>query len=263
MLGIKSAYFLATTLWLVGCITPTPVPQQKIQETAAKEIKSDFLDGFETVNWYDNDPYPSVCSLSGVMGNVIGSGVLIAPNVVLTAGHCIEGNELSYVSFGQQDICISETLVHPDYNIRMRVPHDIGLLFLEDDVYGVEPATLHDGQFICRFAHITTVGFSFSFKKYSKPGTFRYFGIVIEDIGEIKFLPNKATIWYGDSGGAVFVDRFGKRILMGIISNFMKMDGRIVECSATRVAMFKYWIEESINKHEGVLENTIDVTSDT
>jgi len=263
MLSSKSAYFLATTLWLVGCITQTPVPQQKIQETKAEETKTDFLDGFETVHWYDFDPYPTVCSLSGVMGNVIGSGVLIAPNVVLTAGHCIDDIELSHVSFGNQIICISETLIHPNYDLFMRVPHDIGLLFLEHDVYGVEPATLHDGQFICRFVDITTVGFSFSFKKYSKPGTFKYYGIVLEDIGEIKFLPRKATIWHGDSGGAVFTDWRGQRLLIGIISNYMMLDGEIVECSATRVSMFKHWIEESINKHEGVLENAIDVTSDT
>jgi|10_taG_2_1085330.scaffolds.fasta_scaffold50724_3 hypothetical protein len=263
MFVLKSAYFLATTLWLVGCINPTSVPQQKIQETSAKEIKPDFLDGFETVIWYDNDPYPSVCSLSGVMGNVIGSGILIAPNVVLTAGHCIDDVELSYVSFGDQMICISETLIHPDYNLKMRVPHDIGLLFLEHEVYGIEPATLHDEQFICRFAPITTVGFSFSYKKYSKPGTFRYFGIVMENIGEIKFLPNETSIWYGDSGGAVFTQHRGKRILIGIITSFMIIDERIIECSATRVNMFRHWIEESINKHEGVLENAIDATNNT
>jgi hypothetical protein len=263
MLVSKSVYFLAATLCLAGCITQTPVPQQKIQETTAKETNLDFLNGFEFVNLYDDDPYPTVCSLSGVMGSVIGSGVLIAPNVVLTAGHCIDGVELSYVSFGNEIICISETLIHPDYNPDMRVPHDIGLLFLEHDVYGVEPATLHDSQFICRFADITTVGFSFSRKKYSKPGIFRYYGIVLEDIGEIKFLPRKATIWYGDSGGAVFTDKHGKRMLIGIISTFMVIDGEIIECSATRVAMFKYWIEESINNHEGFLENAIDVNSDT
>ena len=250
MFVLKSAYFLATTLWLVGCINPTSVPQQKIQETSAKEIKPDFLDGFETVIWYDNDPYPSVCSLSGVMGNVIGSGILIAPNVVLTAGHCIDDVELSYVSFGDQMICISETLIHPDYNIKMRVPHDIGLLFLEHEVHGIEPVTMHSGQFICRFADITTVGFSFSFKKYSKPGAFRYFGTVLENIGEIKFLPNKTSIWYGDSGGAVFTDWYGQKLLIGIISSFMIIDGEAVECSATKVNIYKKWIEEVKNEYK-------------
>jgi hypothetical protein len=256
----RVAYFLATTLWLIGCVTPTSVPQQ---ETAVKETKTNFLDGFETVHWYGNDPYPAVCSLSNVVGNVIASGVLIAPNVVLTAGHCIEGNELSHVSFGQQDICISETLLHPDYNIKMSVPHDIGLLFLEHEAYGIEPARLHHGEPICRFSNITTVGFSFSFKKYSKPGTFRYYGIVLEEIGQIKFLPNRATIWYGDSGGAVFLETPRGRILIGIISNFMVIEGEILECSATRVSMFKHWIKESINNHERVLENTVDVIDNT
>ena len=262
MFGSKSAYFLATTICLVGCITQTPLPQQKTQETESKETKTGFLDGFETVHWYDDDPYPSVCSLSGVMGNVIGSGVLIAPNVVLTAGHCIEDTELSHVSFGTEMVCISKTLIHPKYNLHMRVPHDIGLLFLEHDV-GIEPATLHNNEFICRFADITTVGFSFSFKKYSKPGTFKYYGTVLENIGEIKFLPRKASIWYGDSGGAVFTDWFEERLLIGIISNFISIDGEVMECSATRVGMFKEWIEESINSNEGVLENAIDAFSDT
>ena len=258
----KSSYFSAIALCLVSCVTSPSIPQDPITQTTKEIIPEPFIEWFEFVD-YDNDPYPSVCSLSGVMGNVIGSGVLIAPNVVLTAGHCIEGNELSYVSFGQQDICISETLIHPDYNLKMRVPHDIGLLFLEHEAYGMEPALLHNDQFICRFAPITTVGFSFSYKKYSKPGTFRYFGIVMENIGEIKFLPNETSIWYGDSGGAVFTQHRGKRILIGIISSFMIIDGRIIECSATRVNMFRHWIEESINKHEGVLENAIDAFNDT
>jgi len=259
MVKLKSVYFLATALWLVGCITQTPIPQQNIKEITTVETNSEFLKWFETVN-YDNDPYPAVCSLSDVMGNIIGSGVLIAPNVVLTAGHCIDGIELSYVSFGNEIICIPETLLHPEYNIFMRVPHDIGLLFLEHEAYGVKPVTMHSGQFICRFADITTVGFSFFYKKYSKPGAFRYFGTVLEDIGEIKFLPNKTSIWYGDSGGAVFTNWYGQKLLIGIISSFMIIDGEAVECSATRVDMFKHWIEESINKHEGVLENTIDAS---
>jgi hypothetical protein len=250
-------YFLASILCLSGCVAQTPVPQQQITQKTTEKNKLDFLEWFETVN-YDNDPYPAVCSLSGVVGNIIGSGVLIAPNVVLTAGHCIDGIELSYVSFGTEIICISETLIHPKYDLNMRVPHDIGLLFLEHEPHGITPAKIHTGQFVCRFANITTVGYSFHFKKYSKPGTFRYYGTVLENIGEIKFLPRKATIWHGDSGGAVFTNWHGQRLLIGIISNFMIIEGEIIECSATRVDMFEHWIKESINNHEGILENTID-----
>ena len=253
-------YFLATILCLTGCKTQPPVPHQNIKETTTKKIKPEFLDWFEAVN--NNDPYPSVCSLSGVMGDIIGSGVLIAPDVVLTAGHCIDDIEISYVSFGDTIICVSETLIHPNYNLNMRIPHDIGLIFLDQEACEITPATMHSGQFIHRFTDITTVGFSFHFKKFSKPGTFRYYGIVLESIGEIKFLPTKTSIWYGDSGGAVFVDWCGQNILIGIISNFMILDGKIIECSATRIEMFKHWIKESINTHERVLENTIDVTSD-
>lgn len=258
----KSLYFLAVVLCLVGCVTLSSTPKEPTTQTVTDIFSESFLERFETID-YDNDPYPEVCSLSGVMGNIIGSGVLIAPNVVLTAGHCIDDIELSYVSFGNEIICISETLIHPNYNQRMRVPHDIGLIFLEHEVCGIKPANIHNGQFICRFVDITTVGFSFYFKKFSKPGTFKYYGTVLEEVGEIKFLPRKATIWYGDSGGAVFVDWYDKRILLGIISNFFMLDGEIIECSATRVDMYKGWIEESVKSYEGVLESTTDAINDT
>ena len=150
----KSSYFLAGVLCLSGCIAtpPTPkvsTPSQPIEYSPEHEICSEW---FETIN-YENDPYPSVCYLSDVMGNIIGSGVLVAPNVVVTAGHCIDGTELFYASFGNETICISETLLHPNYSVYWRISHDIGLIFLEHEPFDVEPVQLHDSQRICRFAY--------------------------------------------------------------------------------------------------------------
>ena len=260
----KSSYLLAVALCLVGCIHTPLVPKtsdttQTIDFSPERSICSEWFDSIP----YDNDPYPAVCSLSDVGGNIIGSGVLVAPNVVVTAGHCIDGVDLLYVSFGNEIICITETLLHPEYSVNARILPDIGLLFLEHEPFGIEPVQLHSGQFVCRFAPITTVGFSFRYKKYSKEGTFRYFGTVLEDIGKIKFLPRKSTIWYGDSGGAVFTDWYGEQLLIGIISNFAIVNGEIVECSATRVDMYKSWINERIKEHERILESTVDVTNDT
>ena len=77
--------------------------------------------------------------------------------------------------------------------------------------------------------------------------TFFYYGTVLEDPSHMKFLPLESTVWFGDSGGAVFEDG-GK--LAGIISSFVIHKGHLLENSATHVILYKEWIDNTIKENK-------------
>jgi hypothetical protein len=203
----------------------------------------------------ENDPYPSICSLHLEDGKLLGSGILIRPDVVLTAGHCIDEDNIFSVVIGEEEIMVKDMIIHPSYsNIFGRVKNDIGLIFLEcESIY--EPATIGCVEWMERYQDITTVGHSWMYKKYSKPGVFRYFGVVLEEPNEMKFIPRPASVLPGDSGGGVFAKFKEKEYVVGIISNYtviriFKNESIISECSATIIAKYIDWIEMEVIKNE-------------
>ena len=144
-------------------------------------------------------------------------------------------------------------ILHPSYSHTSgRIRNDIGLIILECDS-SYEPATIGCIEWMQRYQDITTVGHSHWYKKYSKPGVFRYFGIVQEEPNQMKFIPRPASILPGDSGGGVFA-RFGeKEYVVGVISNYtvvkiFKDEFIISECSATIITKYLNWIEEVLNE---------------
>ena len=234
----RTAYFLATLLCLTSCTATLPAPPPQQQSTP--EVFSPFV----SVN--ENDPYPFVGSLHREDGSLVGGGVLIAPDVVLTAGHCIDNKKIDAVHFGEIYVPVSSTVLHPEYKMYGRVANDIGIILLECPV-DISPVPLHNNRVLWRFSDITIVGYSFGYKKYSKPGVFQYYGTVLEEINQIKFLPRQASIWFGDSGGAVIATLGGEEKLVGIITSFLTDEFGIVECSATRIRFYEGWIEEVLN----------------
>ena len=59
---------------------------------------------------------------------------------------------------------------------------------------------------------------------------------------DIKFLPLKDTIWFGDSGGAlIYKDEEGTIILVGIITHFSTVGEHIYECAARRIDNFNIY----------------------
>ena len=238
----RTTYFLATLLCLTSCTATLPLPTPPQQQNLIPEI----FDPFVATN-NENDPYPFVGSIHREDGSLIGGGVLIAPDVVLTAGHCIDNKKIDSVYFGEMCVPVSSTLLHPEYEMYGRPVNDIGIIFLEYPV-DINPISLHNNRVLWRFSDITVIGYSFGYKKYSKPSVFQYYGTILEDINEIKFLPRRATIWFGDSGGAVIATLEGEERLVGIITSFLTDEFGIVECSATRIKFYRGWIEEVLNE---------------
>ena len=58
----------------------------------------------------ENDKYPSICSLHLEDGILIGSGILIRPDVVLTAGHCIDDDNIFSITIGREDIMVKDMI---------------------------------------------------------------------------------------------------------------------------------------------------------
>jgi len=243
---------------------PLSDPPQTI-ETIKEEPIPRFLDEWFTPTTIENDPYPSICGLHTETGWLIGSGILIRPNVVLTAGHCIEDANISSIVIGDEEIMVKDTVLHPRYSDAFgRIQNDIGLIFLECDS-NYEPATIGCVEWMVRYQDITTVGHSFGYKKYSKPNVFRYFGTVVEEPNYMKFIPRPATVWPGDSGGGVFAEFENENYVVGIISNYLVIvvfDDRIIvsECSATIIVKYLDWINGEVLKNE--IKQIIEIVED-
>ena len=196
---------------------------------------------FEYLDEGEHDIHPAVVMLTNENGEAIGSGVLIEPDIVLTAAHCIGDGEVFGVTNGIEDVMVKDSIPHERYS-RFTAMHDIGILILECEM-SAEPIELWQGGDIQRLASITTVGYGAGHKKWSKDETFNYFGTLVEEPWFIKFLPINGSVWHGDSGGAVLHD--GK--LIGIIASYTMHVSHsnllIIECNATSIRMYKFWIE--------------------
>jgi len=255
---------LLLCLLIIGCVSRNsssdlvPVPTPEINNTVTPVDSVLLVDPLS--EWFNrvtqgNDPYPSVGSLHDSDGRLIGSGTLIRPDVVLTAGHCIDDDSIFSVKFGDdEEIGVKKMVLHPHYsNTLGRVKNDIGIIFLEcDSKY--KPAKIGCVEWMERYDPITTVGFSFGYKKYSKYKVFRYFGTIVEEPNTMKFIPRPISVWFGDSGGGVFTRFEGKKYLVGIISTFTVLKNYkgvddITECSAVIIAKHLDWIElEMLNE---------------
>jgi S1-C subfamily serine protease len=247
-----TAIFLAVILaFLNGCQKDTsvskisnPITAPKIEEVV---VNPDPFPGFEIVNNNTQNKYGCVGHVHNERGEFIGSGVLIAPTIVLTAGHVIDGDELRYFITGDAAYLIEKSILHPGYKTGEDIVNDIGILILSEGCDITPAVMIKSGNELTQRESLTTVGYSHQVKKASKYGTFWYYGTVEEEPQYIKFLPIKGHIWFGDSGGAVFEE--GGH-LAGIISSMTVIQDTMVDQSAIRVDKYQDWITETV-QNEG------------
>ena len=244
------SYFLATLLCLSGCIAThtTTVPQQKITEPTPKPP------GHFTYLLRDlwPDPYEFVGSINFSENNkLIGTGVLIAPNLVLTAAHVPEGREdLVWIESDGDRICVEEVIYYPEHEEYIYYKHDIAIIVLEYNSDEIPVELINpETDLIRKRLPVTTVGHGHGIKRYSNPRTFWYYGRLISAPQFMVMLPLKASIWFGDSGGAVLT---GENKLIGIMSYFSVDEGKIFENGCASIEYYKDWIEEI--KNERLLE---------
>ncbi|OJH36107.1 polyhydroxyalkanoate biosynthesis repressor PhaR [Cystobacter ferrugineus] len=158
------------------------------------------------------------------------SGALIAPDVVLTAAHCLDvfGPEGAYeVFFGERllpetrtqgrFVRVSRAVRHPDYE-RETHAHDVALLRLAVAVE-VPPLPLPGGDVLTPGGAARVVGFGDTRDGDAPPGVRRQGGLRVTEVRPDVFLagPAPAMSCVGDSGGPVLVrDAEGREVLAGV-----------------------------------------------
>ena len=233
-------------LVLASCTTTLPKPQKENSkiERVLPPSKFTYLDEFHF------DPYPFVGSVNFSDGRLIGSGVVIAPNLILTAAHVPFGKEdLMFVEYDGDTHCIEEVIYYEPYN-PVYLDHDIAILVLETET---DEQPVEFAEYTHKRMKLTTVGYGTGRKRYSNYGVFWYYGRLIAKPQFMIILPLEASIWFGDSGGAVLsLDNK----LIGIMSYFQTTDnGKIYENGCASIEYYKDWIEGI--KNERTLEGMV------
>lgn len=172
------------------------------------------------------------------------SGTLIAPDVVLTAAHCLEGFRLEYQPRGGT-LYVSpsadpeadfselrtplESVIHPDYTWGGNEVPDVALIFLSETMTEVPPAVLltedEAAAFIRPGQPIDIVGFGRS-EPDGPRGKKRGARTAIEIVGDTMFAfgvdPESAgwtTKCSGDSGGPTYLADVGAAVrVIGVAS---------------------------------------------
>lgn len=235
----------------------------------------------------DEGEYPWMVQLIGPDGEHICGGALIAPQWIITAGHCglgFEGfvekptdaiiNSINYTEAiqGAEEISIETIYVHEDFSLQSS-EDDIALIKLAEPS-SITPVDLHlstDDDGLIAVGSATSVlgwgstdenGTSSDFLKEAVPEVIE----LEEKIIHSGYLEGQevAGAGAGDSGGPLFVDKNGSWLLVGVVSGG---DGIITTVDGpgrfTRVQAYKDWIQDKMNAGLAVdeaLENTFFAT---
>lgn len=207
------------------------------------------------------------------------TGTLIAPDVVLTAAHCVEqAKEKQYsLHFGTgvpRDprvlVPVKEAVMHPEYLRGQQHVYafDVAYLVLESPIRGVPLATVssapHDGH--CNYVS-TGYGtkkedYAFDEPVYDSDNGFRKALSVCADAnyvrstslvtnGTIRIRSNEGAVCVGDSGGPLRVEN--TRNVVGVLSN-LGLQSDSVKCSTGASAYYAPvagsmpFIEEGLSK---------------
>ena len=179
----------------------------------------------------------SVVTIIGSHGTVC-SGSLIAPNVVLTAGHCIAPQTtyrvLDYTTQPPRLLTAQKAVNHPQFNLQTMLAHrataDVALLLLPSAVPSKTPASLGTlSDPVAQGARFTIAGIGVTRSGGDEGiGTIRAASLVATgQPGRLQLrLVDPATnntrnglgACTGDSGAPVFQDQDDRTVIIGVVS---------------------------------------------
>jgi hypothetical protein len=225
--------------------------------------------------------YGSVGRIDEMAGSsaYIGSGTLIAPNWVLTAGHMVSDATGLKFTVGGTTYSASSWIYNPLWNGNVTLGYDIGLVYLKAPVTNVNPATRYTGSSeIGKTATIVGYGMTgtgktgyttFDGKKRAAQNVIdAFYGsnkrILMMDFdnpknkrdnvyGSATPLNLEGLIAPGDSGGALFIDSKDGPLLAGVTSFGAAWDGKVNSDYGDvggfmRVSALNSWIDSVIGK---------------
>ncbi len=178
------------------------------------------------------------------------SGTLIAPDLVLTASHCVtHKNEVKAVHLrGGERHKVLAIQANPDWSgADEDTDGDIALLLISPDLKGTPARLLEDPRVLVKGATVTIAGFG-----ATKPvddghdgfGTLRSTTVKIDEIYQSHIETDEShghTNCNGDSGGSAFIEVNGVTYLWGVVS------GGDLKCREigeyVRVDAYRAWID--------------------
>ena len=197
----------------------------------------------------------------------VGSGVLIAPRVVLTAAHVIINAKNAQVHFNNRKIDV-DGFIHPTkYKLYDFTNLDIAVVFLQEPIkLDFYPEIYGKQDEVNKICSISGYGMSGTHRTgaYRSDGKKRAGsnivcgtaeGMLVCSITDKPVTSLEFMIANGDSGGGLFIDNK----LAGINSCVMTTDGKLDsdygdESCHTRLSMHKVWIEEILKKWEEIVD---------
>lgn len=204
------------------------------------------------------DPFPFVGSIHTSSGYLVGSGVLVSPNLVLTAAHVTMSIPFpTKITFdgGKTFIGIKKVRYHDSYIVAKRLhlsPNetqgDIAVILLEKSVdisfIQMNPASLYE----YRGDPIIVIGFGHGMKAFTLAGAATLYG-TLEGEDSLIWLALPAFAMGGDSGGAVlFHAKSGQLLLAGIVKSRIQLNGVICDSRATRIDRHFPWLQETMRE---------------
>ncbi|MEO6688305.1 MAG: trypsin-like serine protease [Dokdonella sp.] len=199
------------------------------------------------------------------------TGTLIAPNAVLTAGHCVKNANLpapAAVFFQHAGIhSVASSIVHPTFAFPSA---DLAIVFLKDSVTGIQPLALNQVARISPGTSARIIGYGYHSGLADVPGAIatvvpqagmKFSGTVTTGACEAESIGKGLICWtyqagnleslaastcHGDSGGPLIVWSNGGWLLAGVTSGGQTcLPGD--KPFDTEVFDYAAWIKDAVN----------------